>query len=172
MEMTREGRTFRRIRREELDAAIALIRARVDWMDEVGIRQWNVTDYMTVYPRTYFEEIERAGELFALLEANGRMLAVGALKERDDRWEGVEPGEASDAFYLHHFASATDCRGAGSDYLSLAEQYAQEVGKRCFRLDSAVDNPKLEEYYTARGYSPVGRCVDGAYVGVLREKKL
>jgi hypothetical protein len=30
----------------------------------------------------------------------------------------------------------------------------------------------LREYYTARGYIPVGRCIDGAYDGILREKKL
>ena len=159
---------FCRIKPCELDEAIALIRARVDWMDAVGIRQWNVTDYMGVYPRTYFEEIEQGGELFALFGEDGRMLAIGALKEADARWIAAEGA----AFYLHHFASATDAPGAGSTYLALAEQYAKSVGKQYFRLDSATDNAKLEAYYTARGYLPVGRCVDGAYVGILREKKL
>jgi hypothetical protein len=160
---------FRGITRDELDEAIALIRARVAWMDAVGIRQWNVTDYMGVYPRSYFEQIFVGGELFALYDAAGRMLAVGALKQADERWQDAED---ADAFYLHHFASAVDCPGAGSRFLACAEQYAKTAGKQYFRLDSAIDNPKLEQYYSKRGYRPVGQCVDGAYVGILREKKL
>ena len=37
--------TFRRAEEHEVDEVFELIMARVRWMDEVGIRQWNVTDY-------------------------------------------------------------------------------------------------------------------------------
>ena len=40
------------------------------------------------------------------------------------------------------------------------------------RLDSAVGNKTLETYYTSRGYVEAGRCKDGLYEGILRQKKL
>ena len=40
------------------------------------------------------------------------------------------------------------------------------------RLDSAIGNKNLENYYASRGYRSAGFCKDGLYEGVLREKKL
>ena len=94
--------------------------------------------------------------------------AVAALKAADPRW----PAAATPAFYVHHLASAIGERGAGALCLSAIEDYARATGKTHVRLDSAVDNPTLTAYYEGRGYSPVGRCIDGAYEGILREKKV
>ena len=137
-------------------------------MDEVGIHQWNDTDYDGVYPPAYYEECYEKGELYGLFSADGEMLAASALKERDSRWK--EDGES--AYYVHHLASRIGARGAGALCLSFIEEHARKVGKAYVRLDSAVDNAVLTAYYEARGYLPVGRCVDGAYEGILREKKL
>ena len=41
-----------------------------------------------------------------------------------------------------------------------------------FRLDSAVDNDALTQYYESQGFLPVGECEDGPYRGILRQKKL
>ena len=39
----------------DIDSIIKVIQDRIDWMDEVGIEQWNKTSYLEVYPREYFE---------------------------------------------------------------------------------------------------------------------
>lgn len=160
--------TFRALGADEVPQMRALILARVAWMDEVGIHQWNDTDYDGVYPLAYYEECFARGELYGLFDGDGVMLAVAALKERDERWE--QDGKA--AFYVHHLASRIGARGAGSQCLLAIEDHARATGKTHVRLDSAVDNATLTAYYEARGYRPVGHCIDGAYTGILREKKL
>ena len=46
------------------------------------------------------------------------------------------------------------------------------MGKRYMRLDSAVGNKTLEDYYASRGYVEAGCCQDGLYEGILRQKEL
>lgn len=157
---------FRQATREEIPEVFALIMRRVAWMDQVGICQWNTTRYDRRYPLDYYEQRRQQEELF-VLEKNGKILCVGALFHTDERWPDVES-----AFYLHHFASEVDAGGAGSIFLEMAEQYTAEQGKAYLRLDSAVGNKTLEAYYTSRGYVEAGRCTDGLYSGILRQKKL
>lgn len=167
--MDREYR-FRLLLPGELPAMLALIHQRIAWMDQVGIRQWNVTDYDGVYPPEYYAACQEKGELFALEDVSGgQIVCVGALKEEDPRWPESfdEP-----AFYLHHLAADVACRGAGRRFLREAEQHAARVGKRFLRLDSAIDNPALTRYYESQGYLPAGTCIDGLYEGILRQKQL
>jgi len=149
---------------------LALIHQRIAWMDEVGIRQWNVTDYDGVYPPEYYEECWRKGEMYALADAQtGQILCAGALKEEDPRWPEAL---AAPAFYLHHLAADLRHKGAGRIYLCEAEAHARRVGKQFLRLDSAIDNPALTAYYESQGYLPAGTCIDGLYEGILRQKAL
>ena len=159
---------FRRLAEGEVSLMRALILSRVAWMDEVGIHQWNDTDYDTVYPPAYYRQCFEKGELYGLFDGEGVMLAAAALKENDARW----PSDNTPAYYVHHLASRLGAKGAGARCLAAIEEHARRNGKAYVRLDSAVDNEMLREYYTARGYIPVGRCIDGAYEGILREKKL
>lgn len=53
-----------------------------------------------------------------------------------------------------------------------AEEYAAERGKKWLRLDAAEDNLALAAYYAAQGFQPVGRCQDGPYHGILRQKQV
>lgn len=148
---------------------LELIHQRITWMDQVGIRQWNVTDYDGVYPPEYFRACFDAGELFALEDvATGQVICAGALKEQDPRW----PDAPEPAFYLHHLAAALNHKGAGRIFLQAAEAFAAGQGKAFMRLDSAIDNPALTAYYEAQGYLPVGTCIDGLYEGILRQKAL
>ena len=158
--------SFRLAAKEEVPEVFALIMRRVDWMDRVGIRQWNMTKYDQRYPLDYYEQRRLLGELF-VLEDGGRILCVGALFHDDERWP-----EPESAYYLHHLASDVDAQGAGSIFLQKAEAYTAGRGKRYLRLDSAVGNAVLEDYYTSRGYVEAGRCRDGLYEGILRQKKL
>lgn len=164
---------FRPIKKEEIPVMFDIIQSRVKWMDEVGIKQWNVTNYAEVYPLGYFEEHRKNGEVFVLTEKkSGEIIAAAVLKKEDDRWESVPDHKTVSALYLHNFAVRLDKKGAGKIFLRLAEEYAKEKGIECFRLDSADDNKKLEAYYTEKGYKEKGSCVDGLYTGILREKRL
>ena len=60
----------------------------------------------------------------------------------------------------------------GTVFLEEAEKYTKAQGKAYMRLDSAIGNETLERYYVSRGYTEAGRCVDGLYKGILRQKKL
>jgi hypothetical protein len=159
---------FRPAKIHEVQAVFDLIMERVAWMDTVGIRQWNTTKYGERYPLSYYEEKRQMGELFLLEDTTkGEILAVGALFYEDARWP-----EKANARYLHHFASRVDKKGIGSIFLAEAESYIAKEGAEYMRLDSAVGNTTLEQYYTARGYAEAGYCEDGLYRGILRQKKL
>ena len=158
---------FRQATPQDIPAVFRLIMDRVAWMDTVGIRQWNTTKYDERYPLHYYEQRRQQEELFVLTDTIGKLLSVGALFHDDERW----PDPAS-AYYLHHLASALDAKGTGSIFLEAAERYTASQGKTYLRLDSAVGNKTLEDYYTERGYVEAGRCVDGLYEGILRQKKL
>lgn len=164
----KEKYIFRQAKEEEVGTVFALIKSRMAWMDEIGVRLWNATRYDERYPLHYYQMRRKRGELFVLEEAEtGEIHCVGGLMGEDERWTDV-----ASALYLHHFASRPDKKGAGSIFLDKAEQYAREQGIVYFRLDSAIGNEKLEAYYGSRGYVPVGDCKDGLYEGILRQKKL
>lgn len=159
---------FRKLHPDEVPRMFQMILERIKWMDEKGIRQWNVTDYATAYPLDYYEEAQRMGEAFAVENTESHSISAAAiLKEQDDRWESRE-----EALYLHSFVSQIGEPGAGAAFLRLAVEYAKTQGKRYFRLDSAEDNTPLADYYASQGFLPVGKCSDGPYHGILREKKL
>ncbi len=165
--------TFREIKKEEIPILFDIILSRMKWMDIKGIKQWNVTAYDEVYPISYFEERHLLNEVFVLEEnESGKIVAGAVLKKEDERWAHIKSYKEHSAFYLHNFASVTGEKGTGEIFLYFAEKYAGNTGKEYFRLDSADDNQKLEEYYSEKGYVPVGECVDGLYKGILREKQL
>lgn len=168
----KEEYIFRPIEKEEIPVMFDIIQERVAWMDEVGIKQWNVTNYAEVYPLEYFEHHRKNGEVFVLTEKNREIVACAVLKKEDDRWEHIPDYKTVKAIYLHNFAVRLDKKGTGKIFLGKAEEYAARNGYECFRLDSADDNKKLEAYYTEKGYISKGMCVDRLYKGTLREKKL
>ena len=164
---------FRRIRTEEISEMFDIILERVKWMDEVGIKQWNVTGYAATYPLPYYEEKHEKGEVFVLEDVQSRRIVCAAvLRNEDERWDHVCDSTDGSALYLHNFASRVWAKGAGSIFLEDAEDYAAKQGKKYFRLDSADDNEFLTRYYSSRGYVPAGTCIDGPYTGILREKRL
>lgn len=159
-------RVFRAASVSDVDKILNLIRGRMAWMDEKGLRQWNVTHYLEVYPRDYFEAGAARGD-FYLLEENGEVIGEMALFEEDGRWD-----DDPRYFYVHHLATQPGCPGAGADMLRFAEELGQERGKRGIRLDSAVDNARLNDYYEALGYPALDTFVEGEYEGIRRVKYL
>ncbi len=159
---------FRKVLKSELEVIFNLIQARVKWMDKVGIKQWNVTDYEGVYPLSHYISCFERGEIFVLEDTlKSEIVCVGVLKHEDERWDTED-----DSFYVHHLASKIGERGVGRVFLECSEKYSKECGKKYLRLDSAIDNEKLTKYYECLGYEPVGECIDGPYIGILRQKRV
>ena len=109
-------------------------------MEENGIRQWNVTDYLSVYPREYYERMQQASKLYVWVDG-AEILAAAVLLQRDERWDGL--GEKP-AWYVHNLVSALGVSGAGAAFLQEAEQLAKRHGAEAMRLDCAEDNAKLK----------------------------
>ena len=164
--------TFRKARLQDVEGIMELVQQRIDWMNAVGLHQWNETDYFGRYPHSYWEK--NIG-YFLVGEEKGRVVVAIALYTEDVRWtrDGIYTGNASgDAYYLHHLVTDPACRGAGVSMMQYVELFAQEHGINLLRLDSAVGNHALEKYYTDLGYTACGTCHDQLYHGVLREKSL
>lgn len=163
---------FRRARLQDVDAIMTLVQYRIDWMNDVGLHQWNETDYFGRYPRSYWE---KNINYFIVGEKEGRVVVAIALYTDDVRWtrDGEYTGGLTgNAYYLHHLVTDPACKGAGKKMMLYVEQYAIEHQILLLRLDSAVGNLSLEKYYTDLGYTPCGTCHDQLYHGVLREKEL
>lgn len=151
-----------------LDQIYALIDQRIQWMDNNGIRQWNVTDYWGVYPKEHYVEQIHQKHLYVLKRTSDQtVVAVAVLYESDERWAGEQDVPA---YYVHHFAADSCEKGAGALLLQHLEHIARRDGKAALRLDCADDNPRLNQYYKQKGYVLTGTCVDGVYHGNKREK--
>ena len=158
---------FRKIRKEEIPQLFSLILQRIAWMDERGIQQWNVTNYTDAYPLEYYYDQYEKNVVFALVDHTDTLVCAAILQDWDERWDDDTP-----SIYLHNFVSQVGRKGVGEIFLNYAAQYAKQNGKRYFRLDSAVDNIALAQYYESHGFLPVGECQDGLYRGTLRQKAL
>ena len=164
-----ERHIFRPLALAEVPVMFGLILSRVRWMDETGIRHWNVTKYHEAYPLESCLAEWPDGTMFALTDVcTGELQAAGSLLDCDEFW----PEDGIPAIYLHRFVSRIGAGGAGAVFLAQAEQWARNRGAEYLRLDSADDNPRLTLYYEEKGFHPVGTCTDGPYTGVLRQKKL
>lgn len=164
--------TFRQASLNDVDAIIHLVQLRIDWMNDKGLHQWNETDYFGRYPRSYW-----SSNISKMLvgEDQGRVVVAIALYTEDVRWtcDGEYTGHfGGEAYYLHHLVTDPTAKGSGIAMLHHVEQYAAQRGIKLLRLDSAVGNQALEDYYTCLGYSACGTCHDHLYHGVLREKRL
>lgn len=154
---------------EDLQAVCDIVQERIDWMNEKGIRQWNVTDYWGRYPVSHYAGLIDKQEMYVLKDEKDYIIGTVTYFSVDDRWPEDIPG---DAWYLHHLATRVAYRGAGEMILKMTEDLARSVGKEYLRLDCADDNTFLNGYYGRQGYELRGTCADGLYTGVCREKKL
>lgn len=159
---------LRLARADEVARIFDLYRARVAWMNEAGIHQWNDTDYLNAYPLGYYEEMQKQKLLF-VLAGGDRILGAVVLLPQDERWEG---SAEKPAWYVHNLVTAVDAPGAGKTMLREAERLTRTHGMQAMRLDCAEDNEKLNVWYEAQEYVRCGACTDGPYRGVLREKAL
>lgn len=159
--------TFRLAAVGDIDDVFSLFEKRVDWMNQQNIHQWNDTDYLNAYPKSYYIRQQELGNLYVL--ADSHVVGAVVLLQSDDRWTDRA---GSPAYYVHNLVTDPSVGGAGRELLAQAEQLAVQHGKRFMRLDCAVDNAFLNDYYESMGYLPAGICEDGLYKGNRREKAL
>lgn len=161
---------FRRAADSDIAVILPLYAARVKWMEEQGLRQWNTTDYLRVYSASYFQARAASGELYvAEMAGTDRIVGAVVLLRADDRWAD---SDTQNALYIHNLVTAIPEKGVGAAILQAIEALALAAGKSLLRLDCADDNTFLHDYYALHGYLAVGSCRDGLYHGILWEKKL
>lgn len=153
----------------DAEAVYSLVEKRIHWMNQKGIRQWNVTGYLEAYPIDYYREQQQQGNLYVLQDQKEKIVGAVVLLEADDRW--LDRSDSS-AFYIHNLVTDSEVHGAGSIMIQEAEKMAVQSGKRFMRLDCAVDNTFLNKYYKDRGFMLAGSCQEGLYIGNRREKEL
>lgn len=164
---------FRKGTTEDAEGMLALIKKRIDWMNAVGIDQWNNTHYLERYPLDYYQNKAEAGQLYVLTDVRERKIVAGAiLYDCDSRWDSMRGILKGSAFYVHNLVSDTDAKGAGLAMMHAIRELAEKEGLDYLRLDSQVGNSHLEEWYRRLGFVEVGRCTDGVYHGILREAKI
>ena len=168
MSVEQDGKyIFRPARGEELKYVFSLINERIHWMDKMGNNQWNKIDYWKYYPASYFYIACSEKRLYILKDEElNRIVAVGVLSEKDNRWN-----DDKRAIYLHNFVTAIDVKNIGSKFLEYCEEYATSLCKNYMRLDCKKSNEKLNKYYEMHGYVYFEEVVDGEYVGNKRENK-
>lgn len=152
-----------------LDKIYNLYEKRIKWMDEVGIKQWNIINYNEVYPKSYYRNQIESNNLYVLLNDMDEVLGAIVVIEEDDRWNDYDKYKA---YYLHNFVTDNKIKGLGKVILGNVEKLAIENNKQKLRLDCAENNKFLNDYYENLGYILVGKCVDGVYKGNKREKVL
>lgn len=160
---------LQKARTEELEEIYGLYEARIHWMDENGVRQWNVTGYLELYPISYFEMQQKADRLYVLKDGNDKISGAVVLLEEDARWADRLFEEA---FYVHNLVTAPGAKGAGRKMLVEAERIAREKNKEFLRLDCDVDSEFLNSYYGRQGFELAGNCEEGMYKGNRRQKRL
>ena len=74
---------------DEIPEMFELILRRMEWMDLKGIKQWNVTEYDSVYPMEHYEELRRKGELFALVDPLKYSINPFGAKKRQAKYESL-----------------------------------------------------------------------------------
>lgn len=126
--------TFRRARETQIPAIFDLYVRRVRWMDEVGICQWNRTDYLSAYPQAYYREELQKGNLFVLEDETGTLCGAVVLLRQDERWADCA---AQRALYVHNLVADRKAKGAGKTILRKTERLARESGLQAVRLDCA-----------------------------------
>lgn len=98
----------------EIDAVFALFERRVDWMNQRDIHQWNDTDYLNEYPKTYYQQQRELGNLYVLTDnTDGAYQGV----RREKVLPAVESAEKTDCgnAVLNAIFDRSSYRGAFRD---------------------------------------------------------
>ena len=119
-------------RASETEDVFALYADRIQWMNENGIRQWNMTDYLQAYPKSYYQRQQREGRLY-VLKQNGRIAGAAVLI----------------GWFVHMMALQTSWKNDRlrlAGYFSEAEHYGATIS--CGETTIEANEQILDYYYT------------------------
>ena len=153
-----------------LDSIYNIFEKRIEWMDNVGIKQWNVTNYIETFNKNYLKQQILENNLYVMIN-NDKNKIVGAivLHEKDNKWED---NEEHSTYYLHNLVTDVQEKRVGIEILNAVDELARKNNKEKLRLDCAENNEFLNSYYKKAGYFFVGKIEWGSYKGNKREKVL
>ena len=156
--------TYEFVQEHELTKVINIIKKRIEWMDEKGLKQWNDGDYLEYYSPEYFLNKIQSKEMLAMKEHEKIIGIVGFFYD-DERWNHDE------AFiYLHHLATDPNYHNIGKTYVKACEDIAKQMGKLGIRLDCQKGTDAINRFYDDMGYLSKGEIISGGYVGICKEK--
>ena len=133
----------------DLSQYIDLLEAIADWLVARGVRQYTPDSFRASRP--YFAESIGRGEVhWAHIDAE-RVGSVRMLNEDPLVWPDAPK---NDATYLYNLVvyRLWGHRGVGRHILERAEREARARRKVFLRLDCAVDNQFLRQYYADAGF--------------------
>ncbi|WP_294405348.1 hypothetical protein [uncultured Clostridium sp.] len=89
--------------KSDIEDIYKLIEQRITWMNEVGIKQWNVINYCDIYTREYFINKANNNNLYVLKQIiDDRIVGSIVCLETDEIWKD-SPDIPS--YYLHNFVT-------------------------------------------------------------------
>jgi GNAT superfamily N-acetyltransferase len=158
---------FRAIAPEELDSVLDLLESVSRWEEEIGLPH----PWPRPFPRGRLGEAAARGEVYAIEDGIGAMVATVTLQWEDLPFWGPRP---PDAGYVHRLAVRREHAGRsiGRRALAWAEERTREKGRPFLRLDCLVESTRLHRYYEAAGFTPAGEAVVGGLSCRLYEKRL
>lgn len=148
----------------DLSDILALIKERIAWMDQKGMKQWNDGEYLTYYSSTYFLERIQTSQILIMKHQEQSVAMTGFFLD-DERWN-----HDSRFIYLHHLTASLHYPGAGKELIKACEAEAKRLGKEGIRLDCQKGNTRINEFYQSLGYTIKGTITCGEYHGIKREK--
>ncbi len=160
------SRTIQRAVIHDLQSILSLIRARIEWMNENNIKQWNRTDYLSRFTNEYFHRVISNGQLYTV-KTDGQVIGAFTLFDYDERWN-----DGQKALYIHNFVSDIHHRGVGDDILCFCENEARKKNIFLLRIDCQKDNKKLNDYYSRRGFKYISSFEEELYCGNRRQKRI
>lgn len=158
---------FKKARASDAKICFNLLKDRVFWMNQKGFNHWNSFDYLSIYPLEHFKRLQTEGSLYILMDEN-EIVCFGALLEDDPRWQNDD----KKCLYLHHFVSKVSKNKYGVEFMYHLFDYALNNGFSYIRLDCTKGYKPLDDYYGKFGFISVGECVEGQYIGTLKEVEI
>jgi ribosomal protein S18 acetylase RimI-like enzyme len=136
---------------EELGIVIELLEQAAAWLHEQGITdQWS----RTVDPGWLAAGISSRETWLARLD--GGFAGTLTLNWSDPLWTDLGPTDV--AGYVHRLTVRRETRGLGKALLDWAADEIRARGRDLLRLDCVTSNTRLNDYYRAAGFTPMGEA--------------
>jgi GNAT superfamily N-acetyltransferase len=144
---------------DDADTVIDLLEEASAWLHERGITdQW---------PLRFEPEWIAAGlrrQQTWLARVDGAVVGTITLNWSDPLWADLGPTGV--AGYVHRLTVLRGARGLGGALLDWAADEIRAHGRNLLRLDCVTVNAKLNDYYRAAGFQPMGEVAIGGVPGM------